>query len=338
MRPHKARIGAIFASVLLVLTAVLGGAGASVAAADTALSTPAVPAIKGSPATGGKVAGKGFPGRSPARGVNALGAACGPFSYAAGSQTLGAGQTTAGVAANFTVAKPYLNTATACHSLAEAAVQGGATYKDIVEVGWNVDQIVNGDLEPHLFVYHWVNGATSCYNGCGWIDYAANPINAGASLATVRAAAWPSNVKKFHIQHDTSTTCGASSGGWWAGYDNTWLGCFPDSLWTAPTFTAGTLVQVFGEVSSVGTSDCTDMGLQGRNGSAATLPLDATDPAIISSTTLLGALPAGTTANLNTFTAGGTGYTVQGFPSGSPPATRTLAYGGPGLGSVANGC
>lgn len=110
MRPHKARIGAIFASVLLVLTAVLGGAGASVAATDAALSTPAVPAIKGSPATGGKVAGKGFPGRSPARGVNALGAACGPFSYAAGSQTLTGGATTAGVAANFTVAKPYLNT------------------------------------------------------------------------------------------------------------------------------------------------------------------------------------------------------------------------------------
>ena len=30
---------------------------------------------------------------------------------------------------------------------------------------------VTGDEDPHLFVYHWVNRQTSCYNACGFVQY-----------------------------------------------------------------------------------------------------------------------------------------------------------------------
>lgn len=43
--------------------------------------------------------------------------------------------------------------------------------RHIVEVGWTVDRELNGDAQPHLFVYHWVDGQATCYNGCGFVQY-----------------------------------------------------------------------------------------------------------------------------------------------------------------------
>jgi hypothetical protein len=307
------------------------------------LAAPPVPALTGSPVKGGIDAPKGFPGKKATQGSgSARLTTCSNYEYAAGVQTFTGGANVAGFVANAMVTKPFLNTSTACHSLVELAAQSGSTYGDIVEVGATVDPGVNSGCtpnpaclsEPFLFVYHWKNGATTCYNGCGWVDNPSNPINAGAPLSAVASAAFPANVKKFGLYHDTSVACGASAGGWWAAYDNVYLGCFPDSEWAspAPTFPAATRIQAFWEVSSVGTVDCSDEGQLGRQGSAAVLPLDATDPAYIGSITLTNPSPAAT-ANVIPFVspASGTGNSVQGFASGG--FTRTITGGGTGTNS-----
>jgi hypothetical protein len=306
------------------------------AAVGSELAAPPVVAIKGSPVKGGVYAPKGFPGKKPGGGVSNRLVTCSNYQYAAGAQTFTGGANVGGFTANAMVTKPFLNSgATGCHSLVELAVQSGTTLGDIVEVGVTVDPTVNGgSSNPFLFVYHWKNGSTTCYNGCGWVDNGSNPINAGANLLSVSTATFPANIKKFNLVHDTSVMCGSSSGGWWAGYDNVYLGCFPDSEWAAPapTFTTGTAIQAFWEVASTGTVDCSDMGQQGRQGSAATLPLDASDPAIISSITLTNPSPAAT-ANVIPFVSpgSGSGNSIQGFATSG--FTRTIAGGGTGTNS-----
>ena len=76
---------------------------------------------------------------------------------------------TDGTYANLVIGKPDLAEED-YHTLAEIAVQS-ADGKQIVEVGWTVDRGVNGDDDPHLFVYHWVDGKETCYNGCGFKQY-----------------------------------------------------------------------------------------------------------------------------------------------------------------------
>lgn len=300
------------------------------------LTAAPVPALKGPAVTGGIHAPKGFPGKKVAGSPSAKLVTCSNYQYAAGVQTFTGGANVGGLTANMMVTKPFLNSgATGCHSLVEMAAQSGATYGDIAEVGATVDPTVNGgSSDPFLFVYHWKNGATTCYNGCGWVDNPSNPINAGSSLLSVSSAAFPANVKKFNLVHDTSVACGASAGGWWAGYDNVYLGCFPDSEWAspAPTFPTATRIQTFWEVASTGTVDCSDEGQQGRQGSAAVLPLDASDPAYIGSITLTNPSPAAT-ANVIPFVApaSGTGNSVLGFASGG--FTRTITGGGTGTNS-----
>ena len=53
------------------------------------------------------------------------------------------------------------------HSLAEVSAQS-ADLQQIVEVGWTVDRLVNGDSLPRIFVFHWINGIPQCYNACGY--------------------------------------------------------------------------------------------------------------------------------------------------------------------------
>lgn len=336
---------------LAVTLALLAGAVApasagapSVTAVGGEVSSLGVVNIKGSPVKGGVDAPKGNPFRKAAGGVSSKLVTCPNYEYAAGAQTFSGGATVGGFGANAMVTKPFLNSgATGCHSLVELAVQGGSTYGDIVEVGATVDKTVNSGCtpnpacldEPHLFVYHWVNGATTCYNGCGWVDDSSNPINAGSSLASVASAAFPANVKQFNIQYMPAGTCGAVTGAWVVGYAGLAIGCFPKTLWTAPTFTSGTRIQAFWEVASTGTVDCSDEGQQGRQGSAAVLPLDASDPAYIGSITLTNPSPAAT-ANVIPFVSpgSGSGYSVQGFASGGN--TRTITGGGTGTDASGN--
>jgi hypothetical protein len=157
---------------------------------------------------------------------------------------------TAGAAIRMKIADPEVNPAqTGEHSLQELALQDTARAST-VEVGWTVDPELNGDNKPHLFVYHWANGQTSCYNGCGFVQ-TSKTVKAGMALPTGRAA-------EFAIRN--------VQGDWHLYYDHRDVGYFPGSLWNG-TYTRAQVVSAFGEVAA-NESDvpsCTDMG-NGRQG------------------------------------------------------------------------
>ncbi|PRY29533.1 uncharacterized protein DUF239 [Pseudosporangium ferrugineum] len=228
-------------------SAAIAAAGADVAAADTSGSLEPVPeyAPKGRNSRAGilrKARTSIVPPAPPTRGKAAV-----PgevfFHYAVGTQT---GETD-GTWANLTIAKPHLAQGD-FHTLTEIAVQS-ADGRQIVEVGWTVDRTVNGDDDPHLFVFYWKDRQPSCYNACGFQVYSAT-VKPGDTLPT-------GGQKRFGIQHSGNV--------WWIAYDSEWIGYFPDTLWNG-TYTRGGLTQWFGEVAASSAAPCTDMG----NGIAAT--------------------------------------------------------------------
>jgi hypothetical protein len=162
------------------------------------------------------------------------------YHYNVGSQDA----ETDGFYANMYIGKPELARSD-YHTLGELALQS-ADGSQIVEIGWNVDRVVNGDDDPHLFVYHWVNNKESCYNGCGFQQYSKN-VKPGDTLPA-------DSVKKFAIQY--------FNGSWWVAYDSEWIGYFSESLWNdeGVKFNRSGLVQVFGEVAAATENPCTDMG------------------------------------------------------------------------------
>jgi hypothetical protein len=131
------------------------------------------------------------------------------------------------------------------HTLAELAVQSADTHQT-VEVGWNVDRSVNGDDDPHLFVFHWVNNVPTCYNTCDFVPYKGG-VAPGDTLPS-------DTLKKFGIQH--------TNGAWWVAYDTTWVGYFPDKDWSSQgvDFTQGGYFQAWGEVAAATAKTCTQMG------------------------------------------------------------------------------
>jgi len=151
-----------------------------------------------------------------------------------------------GTFADITIEQPVVG-AQDFHSNAEVAAES-ADGKQIVEIGWIVDHNLNSDGRPHLFVFHWVDGVGTCYNGCGWVPSARAPFFAGQSLpvgATMR----------FEIQHVTGGTPG-----WQLSLNGIPFGEFPDSLWN-DTYTRIGLAQWFGEVAaSASQPPCTKMG------------------------------------------------------------------------------
>jgi hypothetical protein len=159
------------------------------------------------------------------------------FFYAVGSQIAESD----GAYANLVIGKPHLDSGD-YHTLAEISVQS-ADSQQIVEVGWTVDRTVNGDSDPHLFVYHWVDRTESCYNACGWKQYS-QTTKPGDTLPVGYS-------KRFGIQH--------ANGGWWVAYDTEWIGYFPDELWGG-RYTRSGLQQFFGEVAASSPKPCTEMG------------------------------------------------------------------------------
>jgi hypothetical protein len=146
-----------------------------------------------------------------------------------------------GAFANITISKPNLDKAD-FHTLTELAVRS-ADEEQTIEVGWTVDRSLNGDDDPHLFVYHWVDGKKQCYNKCGFVKW--NYIEPGAVLPQ-------DTQKRFGIQFFEDA--------WWVAYDTDWVGYYPASIWDNK-FTKTGLVQVFGEVAASSAKPCyTQMG------------------------------------------------------------------------------
>ena len=106
--------------------------------------------------------------------------------------------------------------------------------RQIVEVGWIVDRTGYGDENLHLFVYHWINGVETCYNGCGWVQVSATRFP-GMKLK------YDGSASQYMIQY--------RDGNWWIGYQGEWIGYFPGSLWSG-TYTASGLIQWFGELAA----------------------------------------------------------------------------------------
>jgi hypothetical protein len=132
---------------------------------------------------------------------------------------------------------PYLSSSDG-HTLAEIAGES-SDGKQIVEIGWTVDRGLNGNTNPHLFVYHWINGATTCYNGCGYVQYSST-LYPGMTVAS-------NGTQPFYAME-------YYQGNWWLWYNTGWIGYFPGKLWSnaGVTFTQLGLTQWFGEVSSGG--------------------------------------------------------------------------------------
>jgi Neprosin len=157
----------------------------------------------------------------------------------------------------FTIAKPVV--AAGGHSLAEIAVESPDEHQ-VVEIGWTVDRGLNGDDDPHLFVYHWINGQGTCYNGCGYVPISVPGLPTYAAGMKLPVSSTPVEFAIYH--HGT---------GWLVGYNNHWIGSFPDSEWTNPTFKVTGKVQWFGEVNTptANPTPCTQMG-NGEPASSAT--------------------------------------------------------------------
>lgn len=223
------------------------------------------------------VAKKGLKHRTPPRqggvSTNAVGTG---YHYAYGQNTPAAAQ--GSVTTNAWVAEPVVGTSD--HSIFEITVQagsGGFTQSQI-ELGWAVEPVAfAGSADPnaaHLFSSIWVNG-TWCgsYVGpgsCGtWVNYndPAGDVNLGDDLGDYLGAAHVNalnSVKKFAIVYQAGTGCGGTSG-WWASYDNKWVGCYKLSIWSGAVpshnFTTGSFFQAFGEVyKTIPTTGCTQMG------------------------------------------------------------------------------
>jgi hypothetical protein len=211
------------------------------------------------------------------------------YLYSVGSQPA----VSDGAYANLTISKPKL-AKTDYHSLAELAVQS-ADGAQIVEVGWTVDRTVNGDDDPHLFVYHWVDKTSTCYNTCGWTQYSKN-IAPGDVLAQDKTV-------RLGIQY--------FNGAWWVAFDSEWVGYFQGKIW-GDKFTKTGLVQVFGEVAASTPAPCTEMG----NG----LSADDTAAARVGSISYLN----GPAVEMN-IRATSDVYAV------SKLSARTFRYGGPGV-------
>jgi neprosin-like protein len=126
------------------------------------------------------------------------------------------------------------------HSLAELAAQS-ADGLDIVEIGWIVS---NTDPQPQLFVFHWIRGEPTCYNGCGYVQ-----------LSSTRVPGMHVDVtdtpQSYAIQY--------SGGDWFVGYQGEWIGYFPGSEWN-DEFTSIGLAQWFGEVAAGTALPCSQMG------------------------------------------------------------------------------
>lgn len=230
-----------------------------------------------------------------------------------------------GVNANFTIGgHAGALTGSDYHTLAEIAVES-ADGQQIVEVGWTVDPVVNktngvGVTTPRPFVYHWVNGQQSCYNGCGFVPVSGATVTFGTTNLTPGATA------KLGIWHDDVQAV------WWISWDNVWQGYFPDSLWTGASspvsFTRMNWVQLFGEIASPFSKPCSDFGLGITPSSTVT-----TGVSKISSATYNNADLSADSASVNLTT-----YTNPSSTAGNPyagvyaPATtnvRSFYYGGP---------
>lgn len=163
--------------------------------------------------------------------------------YYAGASDL---RTAQGGGLTTTIEKPsYNNSGGPGHTLEEMSVQGGSGEGNIVEIGSSVSTDQFGNADPHLFVYHWLAWASTCYS-CNWVQWS-NTYYPGMDLSSF-------------VGHSVYNGYVYYQGNWWGWFNDQWVGYFPGSLWKGQ-FTNSTQVQWFGEVATQnGEPPLTQMG------------------------------------------------------------------------------
>jgi Neprosin len=170
------------------------------------------------------------------------------FYFYSGAQRSEQEQTTTLIQGELSIDKPTLGKADS-HSLAEVAISS-TDDNQAVEVGWTVDEAMNHDALPHLFVFYWVNGQPQGYN-----TPAFHVFNGAHYVPTMSLASKLGSALVFSIGYRSTSDCE----GWWIRVQSEYIGCYPASLWNGE-FTKGGHVQWFGEVSASSPAPHTQMG------------------------------------------------------------------------------
>lgn len=316
---NKAQWRAALAAVVVALS----GSAVFVATAPSATAS-VVPSVAAPAARAGEVnvGTEKIPAKNPAKdkapavkkqskGKPPAPCAAGPCYRYAGARWNGGATLKDGATSRMQVRSPALCTDT-YHSLSEVAVES-ADGQQIVEIGWTVDKVVNGDTKPRLFTYYWINGVGQGYNTA--TDFSAEPKNQGMDMTPyLNSQVW---FKALHSGTD-----------WFLGIDvgdgtgTHWVAYLEDFRWTnlgAAAFQKTPYVQVFGEIAErtdTGSSAKQDMG----NGVLASSTAGTTNGSFNTYAGGTGGLTAYTGSYQDT--ANGYGYTAL--------STFSYNYGGGG--------
>jgi len=115
------------------------------------------------------------------------------------------------------------------HSIMQCGLQNYDQQTQSIEAGWTVDQSLNGDKLPHLFIYYTTNGYTKDgdnlggYNRLvkGWVQYD-NTIFPGAG--------WNGISTQGGTQYGFSMKWQLWQSNWWLAVQGRWIGYYPASL------------------------------------------------------------------------------------------------------------
>jgi hypothetical protein len=229
------------------------------------------------------------------------------YLYGGGKQTV----VTDGASTQATVEKPSCTSTYCYHSLFEIALET-TNAQQIVEWGWTVDFTTNGDYNPHLFSFYWVNGvpAAGGYNA-NFVPAVGSTCPAGMDI-NADVTAGSATTRLFGIQY--------LSGAWWMSYKGNYCGAIPGSLWTSPTYTQAGLVQLFGEVAA---NDTAPTGVAMGSGVLGSTTAGAKSYSYTLGTTV----PAGVTPALTIFNipSAPTHYNAVMI---APTVFRSFRYGG----------
>lgn len=211
---------------------------------------------------------------------------------------------------------------TGSHSLAEVSVSSNSQAQ-IIEAGWRKTA---ADTVPKFFVASWVNGVFQGY-GTNFTLHAGRVISPGDNLTTGVA-------KKYSIQYDSGTVCGATTGAWWILHDVTFVGYYCANLFTAASgIRTGTadFDQWFFEIAYDTTRGywCGDMG-SGSQGSLGSGGLP--DVGYLASMRMFGQVT--TLPTFNPFMRTVPASPTFGTHSINAASNRTMYGGGPGRNSA----
>lgn len=309
----KRSLAAISAALVLAAAALAGNPAVAAPPVHPTPTGVTVHALKGKgKEVGGKIRKAIPPVTASKKGqVSTFATSCASpcYGYAERNQTFSQPTAATGALATFSVHKPERRSWD-YHTLAEMAICD-TTHDNCVEAGWTVDNALNGDDNPHFFVFWWLSGVGQGYNTSDFLVSGSAPVTPGQDINSyVGTATLPIQWEHF------GAGCGCTQG-WWLSNASTFIGVYPDTLWTG-AFTSPATVQNFGEVALSQTPSQTDMG----NGDIATSAV-GTQGAVISNLNILGTgAPA----------AGYTGGTIT-YPdrwNRYDSSSVAFRYGGPG--------